>query len=115
VDGTTDQGSVARQFDPEILVAEVNGCFKGFHFSIQTFRPDLSYAERLKSWFAARTAAESRGLPFDDPSPVLSYTGPAKFDSCAGEERETGFVLELSMQVPSGRGGIKGSSPGTTE
>jgi hypothetical protein len=103
VDRGTDQGGEERQFDPELLVSAVNECFKGFHFSIQTFRPELSYGERLKDWFAGRTTAENHGLPFEDPPPVLSYTGPATFDSCAGEERETGFVLALSMKAEAGR------------
>lgn len=91
--GSTGEGGVARQFDPEKLVVAVNQCFDGFHFTIQTFRPEVSYADRVKAWFGARAAAENRGTPFDDPQPVLSYSGPATFESCAGEERESGFVL----------------------
>jgi hypothetical protein len=103
MDGGTDQSSAGRQFDPQRLVAAVNQCFVDFGFTIQTFRPDLSYSERVKAWFAGKAAAESRGLPFDDPAPVLSYTGSATFDRCRGEERESGFVLELSMKAESGR------------
>jgi hypothetical protein len=99
----TDKGGVARQFDPEKLVVAVNQSFDGFHFTIQTFRPAISYADRVKAWFEARAAAEDRGIPFNEPQPVLSYTGPATFDSCAGEERESGFVLMLSMKTEAGR------------
>jgi hypothetical protein len=103
MNGSSDNGDVIRQFDPEKLVVAVNQCFEGFHFSIQTCRPEISYADRLKAWFEARAAAETRGVPFTEPGPVLSYTGPATFDSCAGEERESGFVLKLSMKAGSGR------------
>jgi hypothetical protein len=98
-----DQSRPARQFDPQQLVVEIKKCFDGFHFAIQTLRPELSYAERVKTWFADRAAAENRGRPFDDPRPVLSYTGSATFEHCGGEERESGFVLRLSMKAESGR------------
>lgn len=101
--GSTDEGGVARQYDPEKLVVAVNQCFEGFNFTIQTFRPETSYADRVKAWFEARAAAEKRGIPFNEPQPVLSYSGPATFDSCVGEERESGFVLRLSMKAASGR------------
>ncbi len=101
--GSTGEGGVARQFDPEKLVGAVNQCFDGFHFTIQTFRPEVSYANRVKTWFSARAAAENRGIPFDEPQPELSYSGPATFESCASEARESGFVLRLSMKAGSGR------------
>jgi hypothetical protein len=103
MDEGADRENTARQFDPQKLVAAVNQVFQGFHFTIQTFRPERSYAERVREWFAGKAAAENRGRPFDDPPPVLSYTGSATFDRCAGEERESGFVLKLSMKAESGR------------
>jgi hypothetical protein len=57
----------------------------------------------VKAWFVDRAAAETRGRQFDDPPPVLSYTGSAIFERCVGEERESGFVLRLSMKAESGR------------
>ncbi len=103
MDGSVGQSSAARQFDPQQLVLEVNECFDGFHFTIQTHRPEIPYAERVKAWFARRAAAESRGQGFNEPSPVLSYAGAATFDHCEGEERESGFVLKLSMKTESDR------------
>lgn len=103
MDGSTGQNSAAPQFDPQRLIVEVDQCFKRFHFTIQTSRPDLSFAERLKVWHAGRAAAESSGQPFDDPLPVLSHIGSATFECCSGEERESGFVLKLSMKADSGR------------
>ena len=69
--GSTGKGGVARQFDPEKLVMAVNQCFDGFHFTIQTFRPEVSYADRVKAWFGARGAPKNRGIPFDEPQPEL--------------------------------------------
>jgi hypothetical protein len=97
------EGDAERSFDPQKLVVAVNECFEGFHFSVQTLRPEISYADRVKAWFEAWAAAENRGVPFNDPQPILSYRGSATFDHCEGEERESGFVLKLWMKAESSR------------
>jgi hypothetical protein len=103
MDRSAEYREGVRKFSSQRLVDEVNRRFEGFHFSIQTFRPDRSYADRVQDWFAAKARAENRGLPFDDSKPVFDFTGPATFDYCAGEERESGLVLKLSMKAEPNR------------
>ena len=81
----------------------IDECFEGFGFTIQTFRPEVPYTERRRTWFANKVAAESRGRSFDDPPPRRNFVGSATFDHCVGDERDSGFVLELSMKTESGR------------
>jgi len=84
-------------------VDEVNTNFNGFHFTIQAVRPPEDYPGLVKSWFAAKAAAERQGLRFDDPAPSIGTLGSATFVHCEGEQRDSGFVLRLSMKAESGR------------
>jgi hypothetical protein len=90
-------------FDPVNLVAKVNKAFNGFHFTIQAVRPPKNYAGDVKAWIAAKDAAEKQGLPFGDPPPSRGTLGSATFVHCDAEERESGFVLKVSMRAESGR------------
>jgi len=103
LDGSTDQSDDSRLFDPQKLVAEVNKCFTGFHFTIQAVPPTRNWAERVKQWQADKAAAEQRGLPFDQPAPSMGTLGSATFEHCTGEWRDSGFILEVSMKSQSGR------------
>jgi hypothetical protein len=90
-------------FDPQKLVAEINKGFNGSSSIIQAVRPPKDYAGLVKAWLAAKETAEKQGLPFDEPQPSLGTLGSAKFISCEGEERDSGFVLRLSMEADSGQ------------
>ncbi len=99
----TESPRAGGDFDRRKLVDEVNTNFSGFHFIIQAVRPPEDYPGLVKSWFAAKETAEQRGLPFDDPPPSIGTLGSATFVQCVGEQRESGFVLNVAMKAQSGR------------
>lgn len=103
MDGSADQNDDTRVFDPQKLIAEVNKCFTGFHFTIQAVPPTRNWAELVKQWQTDKSEAEQRGLPFDQPVPSRGTLGSATFEHCSGESRDSGFALRVSMKSQSGR------------